>query len=243
MSIFDELEQAADEILKGQKSEKLSPDEISEEADDTEDAPDVEDDDAEQNADGETDGEDDDDDDDDVEKSESDMFYGDDTAMASALAEIVAKSISDVNESLSDSKEFTEQTTSVLAKSILAQNMILTEQKANLEKTNKQLMRLTKSMAAKLDTVLEQLDSFGAQPAHGRKSVAAHNVVDRNFKGSLEGSGSQSDALSKSEVLNILTNEVMNGSGVVVPDDIIAVESGGTMRPEVRALLKTKSAR
>lgn len=248
---IEELDKAADEILsKSEKTEELKADDISEEADETEEEEDADGgaEESEDAADDDSDDVDDDDADDedgDMEKSvETDVIGADDVSeTASAMVEILAKSLADVMENITETKEASDNTSAVLAKSLLAQNMILNEQKTDLVKTNRELSALSKSLAKRLDAIDQKLDSLSAQPAHMRKSVGSYAVTDRNFKGSLDGTGGDMQPLSKSEAIGILTNELMNGSGGVTAQDIVQLESGGTVREEIRALLNSKRAR
>lgn len=228
---LEELEKAADDILsKAQESEELDPADIAEGAQ----APEDDDESAEDEA-GE-----------DVKKSLLNEVIDDDpeaTETMTALVEIFAKSLSGVMENVSNSQEFAENSSTILAKSLLAQNIILDEQKAGLQKANEQLSALSKSMLERLEAIESKLDQFGAQPAHMRKSVASYNVADRNFQNSLAGSDQPRTTLSKAQILGILNNELMSGSPIVTAQDIIAAESGGSMRQEIRALLDSKCAR
>lgn len=237
---LEELEQASEEILsKAKKSEKLDPDDIAENAEEAADDAD----DSSEDADAVDDADDaEGEEDEDAEKSiETESV--EDADLASAMAEVMAKSLADVTESVAGSQEFAEKSSVVLAKSILAQNVILNEQKAAYEKTSRKLDKLNKSLEQKLAAIDAKLEELGAQPAHMRKSVASENVIDRNFNGSLEGTGKQQRTLSKAEMVSILNNELANGSQVVTPMDILQLESGGQMRDDIRVLLESKATR
>lgn len=247
---LEELETAADEILsKAKKSEELDPDEISEDAEAEDEVIDDEpDDDADDADDTDDEGEEEDsedEDDDDVKKSlQSAILDSDDDPAAetmNAVAEIIAKSMADVMDNVTGSREYSENSNAILAKSLLAQNVILHEQAESLQKTNRRLSSMTKSLEEKLDLLEAKIDKLGAQPAHMRKSVASY--TERNFAESVGGTGAGSQQLSKAQVNEILTNELMSGSGIVTAQDIVALESGAAMRPEITALIDSRRAR
>lgn len=250
--ILEELEKAADEILsKSKQPDELDPDEISEEADEEEDAEDE----AEEEADGgSTEDENEDENEDEGEdEDEDDMKKGVDTEpldpreseALSAMVEIIAKSLGDVMTEITDVQRINEGSSEVLAKSQLSQRVLLDENAKALEKAAEERSQIAKSLEARLQAIEDKLDEISAQPAHMRKSVAAstQGVVDRNFGASLHGTGGGNKTLSKSEVVGLLNNELASGSPIVRPEDIVAIESGGQMRSEIRALIDSKSAR
>ena len=238
---LEELERQADEIMsKAEKNEKLDPEDVSEEA--AEDSDEEEEEPEETDADTEDDA--DDDDADEVNKSLIGETIDEDEdeeipGTVSAIVEVFAKSLADVVDNIAESKETADGTSTILAKSLLAQNVLLRDLKTGVDKANRETAKLRKSLAA-LDA---KLDNFGVQPAHMRKSVASYSVTDRNFKGSLEGTERQAEPLSKAEITAILNNELMNGSSVVLPSDVVGVESGSPLREEIRALIDSKRTR
>ena len=82
----------------------------------------------------------------------------------------------------------------------------------------------------------QQFEELSHQPATMRKSVGNISVQDRNFAKSLAGSTGV-EQLSKSEVLNKLSNMMYSGNPLVTPTDIISYESGAPLRPEVAQLI------
>lgn len=248
---LEELEREADEILsKASKTDDINPDDISKDADDAE--PESEDSAKEPENEPDKPDEDSSDDGDDTEKSvDTGILDGSmapeldgsvaPEAVATAVIDVFAKSLADVMENISDSKEYSETSAAVLAKSLRAQNVILSEQNDVLAKTNRALATLQKSIMDRLDELDARLDEFGAQPAHMRKSVAAY--TDRNFAESVGGPGAGRPTLTKSQVTNILTNELLSGSTIVTDQDVINNEAGVAMRPEVRELIESKIAR
>lgn len=251
---LDELDRSADEILsKSEKSEELDPEEISEDAEAAEDEDEKEADGGDEESvaededqDEDTDEDDDDEEEDDVKKSLMHEVIDENhvSEEMTAIVEIFAKSLADVMENVTDSRTVTENTSAILAKSLLAQNVILKDQKEDLEKTNQQLNDLNKALTEKLEAIDAKIDAMRTEPAHMRKSVSTYSVTDRNFKGSLQGSDSDAgQKLSKSEMISILNNELYSGSPIVRPEDIVMLESGAPMRSEIAALLNSKSTR
>lgn len=123
--ILDELEQAADEILsKSKEAETIEPEDVSEDAEETDDANGGE---AEDEPDdGTEDSKDDDEPADSVKKSFEQEILGEDgvrTETMSALVEIFAKSLTDVIENVADSRETSENSSSTLAKSLLRRTL------------------------------------------------------------------------------------------------------------------------
>ena len=156
-----------------------------------------------------------------------------------ALVCQLVKSLGDIQFDMGKATKASNSATSVLAKSlysiISANNTLRTEN----QKLTRRITSLEKSMRKSFDEVLGALDSLGSQPVHQGKSVIS--VHDRDFKKSL-GNDSQLE-LSKSEILEILSNEMFTGSNKVTASDIIGYESGAPLRPELKALVASKAAR
>lgn len=253
LSILEELEKESEEILsKAKDSEKLDAGEISEEAEDEEqdeadggdEEPEEDEDDAEDEDSEEDEGEEDEDSDaDDIKKAieREVLSESGETEIVSALAEIIAKSLADVMDNVTDAQAFSESSAGVLAKSLLAQNVTLDRQTRDFRKMNKSLAEKLDTVEAKVDDLAGQLESLGTQPAHMRKSVASY--TERNFAQSVGGTGEGQTQLTKSQINDILTSELMSGSSVVTDQDILNNESGASMRPEIRALIDSRRAR
>lgn len=241
---LEELEKQAEEIMsKSEKSEKLDPEEVSEdaaedseeeeEAEEAEEEPDEDEDEADEDEDGGKE---------EIKKAVVSEAIGGDGKVPEtmgAIVEIFAKSLADVIDNVAASKESADSTSTVLAKSLMAQNVLLSDLKAGVDKANRENVRLRKS----LNAMEAKLESFGSQPAHMRKSVASYSVTDRNFKGSLEGTEGAPEPLSKAQVLAILNGELKSGSQIVIPQDVVNAECGAPMRDEVRALIESKRTR
>lgn len=253
-SILEMLEESADELLsKARKSDELDPDEITEDAEteEEEDADGGEAEDFDESDDEPEDDESGDESDDDESEDEEDSadmnksvittaMEDDETSeMLTALVEVFAKSLADVQDTNESMHNFNKTSSDALAKSLLAQNVILGEQAKSLSETRAQLADIKESIGV----LAAKMEDISAQPAHMRKSVQSYTVTDRNFQGSLEGSETQPQPLSKAEVLSILNNELVSGSNIVTADDIVSAESGAPLRSDIRALLASKRAR
>lgn len=150
----------------------------------------------------------------------------------SALVEVTANSISNLQKSVDSSMNNTDLYIGTLAKSF---NSIAKSQEVILENQDN-LSTLYKSLKDNLDIINERMSEIESQPM-ARKSVNNIKVMNKDFQKSLGGEGEQ---LSKSEVLNVLNQELYSGNPMVSPSDIISVESGAPLRRELQQLVQSK---
>lgn len=163
-----------------------------------------------------------------------------------ALVEVMSKSFADLAVDIKGyvDDRFNEALGGdTMNKSMMA-NMKGTETLLNRMATQ---TRLVKSMGEQLEDMMgaisdvaNQLESFSHTP-NMRKSVQTNTQVrDRNFQKSLGNTGGI-ESLSKSEILGALTAELQAGSTQVSAQDIISVESGAPLRPELASLVMRRS--
>ena len=200
--------------------------------------------------DDEDDFEDDDDDEETVEKSMRDRFEQDplirsqmqNSEFMSAVVDVMAKSLADVQYDLTVKSRDDNNATAVLAKSLKA--VVAHNQALQLEndKLSRRLNRLEKSISHGFDRIIDSLEDMSTQPATMRKSVASINVHDRDFDRSLNGVRTVGgfESLSKSQVLNVLNTELYAGNALVSASDIISYESGAPLRDELKNLVASK---
>lgn len=200
--------------------------------------------------DDEDDFEDDDDDEETVEKSMRDRFEQDplirshmqNSEFMSAVVDVMAKSLADVQHDLTVKSRDDNNATAVLAKSLKA--VVAHNQALQLEndKLSRRLNRLEKSISHGFDRIIDSLEDMSTQPATMRKSVASINVHDRDFDRSLNGVRTVGgfESLSKSQVLNVLNTELYAGNALVSASDIISYESGAPLRDELKNLVASK---
>lgn len=200
--------------------------------------------------DDEDDSEDDDDDEETVEKSMRDRFEQDplirsqmqNSEFMSAVVDVMAKSLADVQYDLTVKSRDDNNATAVLAKSLKA--VVAHNQALQLEndKLSRRLNRLEKSISHGFDRIIDSLEDMSTQPATMRKSVASINVHDRDFDRSLNGVRTVGgfESLSKSQVLNVLNTELYAGNALVSASDIISYESGAPLRDELKNLVASK---
>lgn len=124
-----------------------------------------------------------------------------------------------------------EENLSVIAKSLQA--MLATNEETQ-KQTQSQIEAIEKSMESRFEKLCQQLDTFLAQPT-GQKSIQNIQAVPKNFAKSI---GSQQSELSKSQVLNVLTQELYKGNPMVSTLDIVGIESGSPLRPELQSLVQ-----
>lgn len=198
----------------------------------------------------EDDFEDDDDDEETVEKSMRDRFEQDplirshmqNSEFMSAVVDVMAKSLADVQHDLTVKSRDDNNATAVLAKSLKA--VVAHNQALQLEndKLSRRLNRLEKSISHGFDRIIDSLEDMSTQPATMRKSVASINVHDRDFDRSLNGVRTVGgfESLSKSQVLNVLNTELYAGNALVSASDIISYESGAPLRDELKNLVASK---
>lgn len=200
--------------------------------------------------DDEDDFEDDDDEEETVEKSMRDRFEQDplirsqmqNSEFMSAVVDVMAKSLADVQYDLTVKSRDDNNATAVLAKSLKA--VVAHNQALQLEndKLSRRLNRLEKSISHGFDRIIDSLEDMSTQPATMRKSVASINVHDRDFDRSLNGVRTVGgfESLSKSQVLNVLNTELYAGNALVSASDIISYESGAPLRDELKNLVASK---
>lgn len=196
------------------------------------------------------DSEDDDDEEETVEKSMRDRFEQDplirsqmqNSEFMSAVVDVMAKSLADVQHDLTVKSRDDNNATAVLAKSLKA--VVAHNQALQLEndKLSRRLNRLEKSISHGFDRIIDSLEDMSTQPATMRKSVASINVHDRDFDRSLNGVRTVGgfESLSKSQVLNVLNTELYAGNALVSASDIISYESGAPLRDELKNLVASK---
>lgn len=186
----------------------------------------------------------------DYEQSVKDDMEADDTvkksmvnnAFLSAIADILAKSLGDVQYGVHTQSKQQEAVSDVLAKSlqaVIASNQSL---QSDNERLTRRLNRLEKSVNKGFDKLMDCLDDMASRPAYMRKSVSSIAVHDRDFGSSINGTPIMQgfESLSKSQVLTILNNELYSGSPSVTPNDIISYESGAPLREDLKALVASK---
>lgn len=186
----------------------------------------------------------------DYEQSVKDDMEADDTvkksmvnnAFLSAIADILAKSLGDVQYGVHTQSKQQEAVSDVLAKSlqaVIASNQSL---QSDNERLTRRLNRLEKSVNKGFDKLMDCLDDMASRPAYMRKSVSSIAVHDRDFGSSINGTPVMQgfESLSKSQVLTILNNELYSGSPSVTPNDIISYESGAPLREDLKTLVASK---
>lgn len=186
----------------------------------------------------------------DVEKSIKDDFQANDTIaksmedseFISAVVEVLAKSLSDVQYDAQAQHKSTVQANDIMAKSLLALTAANQTLRADNEKLTRRINKLEKSVTQGFEKVLDSLDEISSQPAHMRKSVQSIQMHDRDFGSSLNGTAIPTgfDSLSKSQVMSVLNSELYNGNQNVTPTDIISYESGAPLRQDLQSLVVSK---
>ena len=161
----------------------------------------------------------------------------------SAVVEVLTKSLSDVQYDTMVAAKEAGAATDVLAKSMNAMIVANAALRADNERLTRRINKLEKSMAQGFEKIMDSLDEMSSQPAHMRKSMRAVNVHDKDFGASLDGVQTSKgfDDLSKSQVMTILNNELYGGNPNVQATDIISYESGAPLRPDLQALVASKS--
>lgn len=138
----------------------------------------------------------------------------------------LSKSLEGVQTSLNGKNVTTEDTLSAFAKSF---GTMFKSQQAVLEQ-NVQLTTLVKGLTGKLEAVSNRLEEVEGEPTM-RKSVRNIAIHEKDFNKSISGDPQE---ISKSEKLSVM-NDLLVKSDTVVPMDIINLESGAILRPEVEA--------
>lgn len=161
----------------------------------------------------------------------------------SAVVEVLTKSLSDVQYDTMTAAKEAGAANDVLAKSMNAMIVANAALRADNERLTRRINKLEKSISQGFDKIMDSLDKMSSQPAHMRKSMRAVNVHDKDFGASLDGvqTAGGFDSLSKSQVMTILNSELYGGNPNVLPTDIISYESGAPLRPDLQALVASKS--
>lgn len=161
----------------------------------------------------------------------------------SAVVEVLTKSLSDVQYDTMVASKGAEAANEVLAKSMNAMIVANAALRADNERLTRRINKLEKSITQGFEKIMDSLDEMSSQPAHMRKSMRAVNVHDKDFGASLDGVQTPGgfESLSKSQVLTVLNNELYGGNPNVLPTDIISYESGAPLRPDLQALVASKS--
>ena len=161
----------------------------------------------------------------------------------SAVVEVLTKSLSDVQYDTMVASKGAEAANEVLAKSMNAMIVANAALRADNERLTRRINKLEKSITQGFEKIMDSLDEMSSQPAHMRKSMRAVNVHDKEFGASLDGVQTPGgfESLSKSQVLTVLNNELYGGNPNVLPTDIISYESGAPLRPDLQALVASKS--
>ena len=161
----------------------------------------------------------------------------------SAVVEVLTKSLSDLQYDTLVASKGAEAANEVLAKSMNAMIVANAALRADNERLTRRINKLEKSITQGFEKIMDSLDEMSSQPAHMRKSMRAVNVHDKDFGASLDGVQTPGgfESLSKSQVLTVLNNELYGGNPNVLPTDIISYESGAPLRPDLQALVASKS--
>jgi hypothetical protein len=159
----------------------------------------------------------------------------------------VSEFLAVVTESMIESLDFMEKSIRSLQNDMLIKSETATSSdelmksvdviaKANLAvlSNQRELGDMVKSMGDTIGEISERLEGLEGKP-NMRKSVSNINVHQKNFSKSL---GQPTDQLSKSQVVTALSNMVQRGDPLVTPQDVISVESGAPMRPELAGVVQ-----
>ena len=158
-----------------------------------------------------------------------------------ALVTSIVKALGELQYDFHNKGKLDGKVNDVLAKSFRAMINTNSTLQAENEKLSKRLEKLEKSMEKGFGSIMEAIDSMSTQPAHMRKSVGSINVYDKDFNQSVNGKSVDSfDSLSKSQVMSVLNNELYAGNSMIQPSDIISYESGAPLRPELKTLVVNK---
>lgn len=184
----------------------------------------------------------------DVEKSVKEDFESNDnikkgmdtSEFLSAVVEVLSKSMGDVQYDVVSGNKNHQRATDVLAKSLQASLATNKALQAENEKLTRRMNKLEKSISMGFEKVMDVLDDISSQPAGMRKSMVS--VHDRDFDRSINGTKTYggAESLSKSQVLDILNNELYAGNPSVTPSDIISYESGAPLRPNLQSIVANK---
>lgn len=161
-----------------------------------------------------------------------------------SLVSILTKSMADNTFETQVLRDASMENSGILAKSLqasLALNKAMGAQLDEVKSQNAELKKSLDSINETLSGVSSMLEEISHQPAGMRKSVSNIQTMDRNFSKSLNGvPENPMSSLSKSQVMDMLTQEMYAGNQLVTPTDIISYESGAPLRPEVASLIQNK---
>lgn len=185
-----------------------------------------------------------------IEKSMKDDFEAEEpikkgmeeSEFLSAVVEVLAKSMGDMQYQHQTVAKEQTAAADVLAKSlqaVLGANRAL---QADNDRLTRRINKLEKSMEQGFDKIMDSLDAMSVEPARMRKSMASISVHDRDFGMSRDGVKAVGgfDSLSKSQVMTILNSELYAGNQNVTAQDIISYESGAPLRPDLQSLVASK---
>jgi hypothetical protein len=233
----EELETISESLLrKSQEEDKeLDPEDIvkdedSIKEDDTEEKSEEEEEEEEEKS------EDEDEDEEEVEKSlqgffeEEELKKGMDISdFLCAFIEANVQSLGELQNTITKSISATRDTDEVLAKSFIA---IAKIQKSLSNRTDK-LHSMVKSMLDGQQELLDRMESIESTPQM-RKSVRNIKTMDRDFQKSLGKSDiDERQLLTKSQVSSALLSLFQEGDKTITQGDILAVDSGAPLRPEL----------
>ena len=161
-----------------------------------------------------------------------------------SIVSILSKSMADNAFETQMLKDASMENSNILAKSLQASltlNKSMSEQLKEVQSQNAELKKSLGDITEQLSSVSSMLEEISHQPVGVRKSVSNIQTMDRNFGKSLNGAPDDPvSQLSKSQVMDMLTQEMYAGNQLVTPTDIISYESGAPLRPEVASLIQNK---
>ena len=159
-----------------------------------------------------------------------------------AMVDVLSKSLGEVQYDVQHQGRENSAAVEVIAKSMQAVISANEAARATNDRLTRRINKLEKSLERSTEKLMDALDEIAAQPVGVRKSVSSIDVFDRDFDSSINGhpvSGSF-DSLSKSEVMNILNQEMYSGNTNVTAQDIISYESGAPLRNDLQTLVASK---
>lgn len=186
----------------------------------------------------------------DTTKSMAETFAADDiiakgidaSQFYAAMVDVLSKSLGEVQYDVQHQGRENSAAVEVIAKSMQAVISANEAARATNDRLTRRINKLEKSLERSTEKLMDALDEIAAQPVGMRKSVSSIDVFDRDFDSSMNGhpvSGSF-DSLSKSEVMNILNQEMYSGNTNVSAQDIISYESGAPLRNDLQTLVASK---
>ena len=127
----------------------------------------------------------------------------------------------------------------VLQKSMIEQDDTMTvfaKSFTAIAQTNALMADMMKSVNSQVTEFNQRMTILEGQPQM-RKSFGDINMFDKNFQKS---SGLPQTQLSKSQISDILSDELFKGNPNVTKQDILSIESGAPLRSEVQLLLQNR---